>query len=55
MGIAERARHPNELKQDSGNWMVDIDYYLSQQVLKYDLFWLNVCFSYAYSNRRAHQ
>eukprot|EP01018_Ginkgo_biloba_P019744 Gb_26053 [translate_table: standard] len=32
MGIAERARHPDELKRDSGNWMVDIDYYLSQQI-----------------------
>ncbi|KAI5077505.1 hypothetical protein GOP47_0007329 [Adiantum capillus-veneris] len=31
-GIAERARHPDELRQDPGNWMVDIDYYLSQQV-----------------------
>ncbi|MCO5579179.1 hypothetical protein L7F22_033032 [Adiantum nelumboides] len=32
LGIAERARHPDELKQDPGNWMVDIDYYLSQQI-----------------------
>lgn len=31
-GIAERARHPDELKRDSGNWMIDIDYYLSQQI-----------------------
>ena len=30
-GIAQRARHPDELKQD-GKWMIDIDYYLSQQV-----------------------
>ncbi|KAH7429421.1 hypothetical protein KP509_09G047200 [Ceratopteris richardii] len=32
LGIADRARHPDELKQDPGNWMVDIDYYLSQQI-----------------------
>ncbi|XP_072964180.1 DNA polymerase alpha catalytic subunit [Typha angustifolia] len=31
-GIAQRARHPDELKRDSGNWMIDIDYYLSQQI-----------------------
>ncbi|EHA8591429.1 DNA polymerase alpha catalytic subunit [Cocos nucifera] len=31
-GIAQRARHPEELKRDSGNWMIDIDYYLSQQI-----------------------
>lgn len=30
-GIAQRARHPDELKKDGG-WMIDIDYYLSQQV-----------------------
>ncbi|XP_050380225.1 DNA polymerase alpha catalytic subunit isoform X2 [Argentina anserina] len=30
-GIAQRARHPDELKQD-GKWMIDIDYYLSQQI-----------------------
>lgn len=30
-GIAQRARHPDELKKESG-WMIDIDYYLSQQV-----------------------
>jgi DNA polymerase alpha subunit A len=33
VGIADRARHPDELKQDSGNWLIDIDYYISQQVL----------------------
>ncbi|GMH25198.1 hypothetical protein Nepgr_027041 [Nepenthes gracilis] len=32
-GIAQRARHPDELKQDNGKWMIDIDYYLSQQIL----------------------
>ncbi|CAA6668372.1 unnamed protein product [Spirodela intermedia] len=31
-GVAGRARHPDELKRDSGGWMVDIDYYLSQQI-----------------------
>lgn len=31
-GIAQRARHPDELKKDDGKWMIDIDYYLSQQV-----------------------
>jgi DNA polymerase alpha subunit A len=32
VGIADRARHPDELKQDSGNWLIDIDYYISQQI-----------------------
>ncbi|WOL03535.1 DNA polymerase alpha catalytic subunit [Canna indica] len=32
MGIAQRARHPDELKKESSNWMIDIDYYLSQQI-----------------------
>ncbi|XP_077230680.1 DNA-directed DNA polymerase [Tasmannia lanceolata] len=32
-GIAQRARHPDELKKDNNdNWMIDIDYYLSQQI-----------------------
>lgn len=31
-GIAQRARHPDELKKDDGKWMIDIDYYLSQQI-----------------------
>ncbi|KAM5577509.1 DNA polymerase alpha catalytic subunit [Rosa sericea] len=31
-GIAQRARHPDELKQEDGRWMIDIDYYLSQQI-----------------------
>ncbi|KAG5528834.1 hypothetical protein RHGRI_029482 [Rhododendron griersonianum] len=31
-GIAQRARHPDELKRDNGKWMVDIAYYLSQQI-----------------------
>ncbi|CAM8953824.1 unnamed protein product [Rhodiola kirilowii] len=30
-GMAQRARHPDELK-NSEKWMVDIDYYLSQQI-----------------------
>lgn len=32
VGIAHRARHPDELKRDDGKWMIDIDYYLSQQI-----------------------
>ncbi|XP_078168075.1 DNA-directed DNA polymerase [Carex rostrata] len=31
-GIAQRARHRDELKGDKGNWLIDIDYYLSQQI-----------------------
>ncbi|KAL9263704.1 DNA polymerase alpha catalytic subunit-like protein [Drosera capensis] len=31
-GIAQRARHPDELKRDNENWMIDIEYYLSQQI-----------------------
>ncbi|KAG5069905.1 hypothetical protein JHK85_002282 [Glycine max] len=31
-GIAQRARHPDELKRDQGTWLIDIDYYLSQQI-----------------------
>ncbi|GAV71281.1 DNA_pol_B domain-containing protein [Cephalotus follicularis] len=31
-GIAQRARHPDELKKDDGKWMIDIDYYFSQQI-----------------------
>ncbi|EFH39209.1 hypothetical protein ARALYDRAFT_359258 [Arabidopsis lyrata subsp. lyrata] len=31
-GIAERARHPDEVKSDDNRWLVDIDYYLSQQI-----------------------
>ncbi|XP_057948989.1 DNA polymerase alpha catalytic subunit isoform X3 [Malania oleifera] len=31
-GIAQRARHPDELKRDNGKWMIDINYYLSQQI-----------------------
>ncbi|KAK9096970.1 hypothetical protein Sjap_022467 [Stephania japonica] len=31
-GIASRARHPDELKRDNGNWIIDIDYYLAQQI-----------------------
>ncbi|CAL5369484.1 unnamed protein product [Camellia sinensis] len=32
VGIAQRARHPDELKRDNEKWMIDIDYYLSQQI-----------------------
>ncbi|KAG8373805.1 hypothetical protein BUALT_Bualt11G0063300 [Buddleja alternifolia] len=32
VGIAQRARHPDELKKDNGNWIIDIDYYLAQQI-----------------------
>ncbi|CAN4082922.1 unnamed protein product [Withania somnifera] len=32
VGIAQRARHPDELKRDNENWIVDIDYYLAQQI-----------------------
>ncbi|KAK4783867.1 hypothetical protein SAY86_018235 [Trapa natans] len=32
IGIAQRARHPDELKKDQGRWLIDIDYYLSQQI-----------------------
>ncbi|GFY86488.1 DNA-directed DNA polymerase [Actinidia rufa] len=31
-GLLSGARHPDELKRDSGKWMIDIDYYLSQQI-----------------------
>lgn len=31
-GIAQRARHPDELKSNNSKWMIDIDYYLSQQI-----------------------
>ncbi|KAL8477076.1 hypothetical protein ACS0TY_029401 [Phlomoides rotata] len=32
VGIAQRARHPDELKRDNESWIVDIDYYLAQQI-----------------------
>ncbi|XP_047315516.1 DNA polymerase alpha catalytic subunit [Impatiens glandulifera] len=32
VGIAQRARHPDELKQDNGKWIIDINYYLAQQI-----------------------
>ena len=35
-GVAQHARHPDELKKEDGKWMIDIDYYLSQQV------WLSI-------------
>ncbi|KAK7300636.1 hypothetical protein RJT34_11484 [Clitoria ternatea] len=31
-GVAQRARHPDELKQEQGTWLIDIYYYLSQQI-----------------------
>ncbi|XP_024931872.2 DNA polymerase alpha catalytic subunit isoform X1 [Ziziphus jujuba] len=31
-GIAQRARHPDELKREDGKWIIDIEYYLSQQI-----------------------
>lgn len=31
-GIAERARHPDEVKSEGSRWLVDIDYYLAQQI-----------------------
>ncbi|KAK8938032.1 DNA polymerase alpha catalytic subunit [Platanthera guangdongensis] len=31
-GIAQRARHPDELTRENTEWMIDIDYYLSQQI-----------------------
>lgn len=31
-GIAQRARHPDELTKDNEKLMIDIDYYLAQQV-----------------------
>uniref|UniRef100_A0A803KSA7 DNA polymerase n=1 Tax=Chenopodium quinoa TaxID=63459 RepID=A0A803KSA7_CHEQI len=31
-GIAQRARHPDELKTENLTWMIDINYYLSQQI-----------------------
>ncbi|CAH9145538.1 unnamed protein product [Cuscuta epithymum] len=32
VGIAQRARHPDELKNDNEKWIIDIDYYLAQQI-----------------------
>ncbi|VAH66405.1 unnamed protein product [Triticum turgidum subsp. durum] len=31
-GVAQRARHPDELTRDPNKWMIDIEYYLSQQI-----------------------
>ncbi|OVA15651.1 DNA-directed DNA polymerase [Macleaya cordata] len=31
-GIANRARHPDELKRDNNTWMIDTEYYLAQQI-----------------------
>ncbi|CAK9141422.1 unnamed protein product [Ilex paraguariensis] len=28
-GIAQKARHPDELKKDNGKWIIDIEYYLA--------------------------
>ncbi|KAH6838068.1 DNA-directed DNA polymerase [Perilla frutescens var. hirtella] len=32
VGIAQRARHPDELRKDNENWIIDIDYYLAHQI-----------------------
>ncbi|KAG8363868.1 hypothetical protein BUALT_Bualt19G0067300 [Buddleja alternifolia] len=32
VGISQRARHPAELEKDNGNWIIDSDYYLAQQI-----------------------
>ncbi|KAL6580137.1 hypothetical protein OROMI_008161 [Orobanche minor] len=32
VGIAQRARHPDELKGGNESWAIDIDYYLAQQI-----------------------
>ncbi|CAM6094150.1 unnamed protein product [Calypogeia fissa] len=34
--IAQRARHPHELKTNSDNWIVNIEYYISQQIRPVD-------------------
>ncbi|KAI3876406.1 hypothetical protein MKX03_019247 [Papaver bracteatum] len=31
-GIADRARHPDEVKGDNNTWIVDLEYYLAQQI-----------------------
>ncbi|KAI3935397.1 hypothetical protein MKW92_023760 [Papaver armeniacum] len=31
-GIANRARHPDEVKGDNNTWIVDLEYYLAQQI-----------------------
>ncbi|CAA7030946.1 unnamed protein product [Microthlaspi erraticum] len=31
-GIAERAKHPDEVKSEDSRWLVDIDYYLAHQI-----------------------
>ncbi|MCL7024541.1 hypothetical protein MKW94_001907 [Papaver nudicaule] len=31
-GIANRARHPDEVKGDNNTWIIDIEYYLAQQI-----------------------
>ncbi|KAL6565204.1 hypothetical protein OROMI_016654 [Orobanche minor] len=31
-GISQRARHPDELTKGNVTWMIDIDYYLAQQI-----------------------
>lgn len=43
-GISQRARHPDELKNGNGKWMIDIDYYLAQQVCLMDYWpWTSDC------------
>ncbi|XP_026394591.1 DNA polymerase alpha catalytic subunit-like [Papaver somniferum] len=31
-GIADRARHPDEVKGDNNTWILDLEYYLAQQI-----------------------
>jgi DNA polymerase alpha subunit A len=31
-GIADRARHPDELKEENSNWLIDVEYYICHQV-----------------------
>ncbi|KAI3922255.1 hypothetical protein MKX01_005944 [Papaver californicum] len=31
-GIANRARHPDEVKGDNNRWIIDLEYYLAQQI-----------------------
>lgn len=31
-GIADRARHPDEIKEENSDWLVDVEYYISQQI-----------------------
>ncbi|KAG0614550.1 hypothetical protein M758_6G185500 [Ceratodon purpureus] len=31
-GIADRARHPDELKEENSNWLIDVEYYICHQI-----------------------